>query len=128
MPYPLSVASSKPVTQARNNHSRPLRFILDTGSPGASINRELVGELGLQVGQVLSTNQGGGGATYDFAILKDQVCEEMGGGALAGAGLAALNLRTDGRSFALQVKRGSELLAMRLETKDLFATPAAKMQ
>lgn len=85
-------ASNKPFVKVRLNGSRPLHFILDTGSPLAAIDSTLVGALGFSQESILSRSGGAGESGGLIARLQPKACEEMGGARLANGTVMSLDL------------------------------------
>lgn len=85
-------ASNKPFVEVRLNGSRPLHFILDTGSPLAAIDSTLVSPLGFRQESIISRAGGAGESGGVIGRLRPKACEEMGGARLADGTVMSLDL------------------------------------
>ncbi len=90
--YSDQFASNKPFVEVRLNGSRPLHFILDTGSPLAAIDSKMVSALGFRQEGIISRSGGAGESGGLIARLQPKACEEIGGARFAGGAVMSLDL------------------------------------
>jgi hypothetical protein len=91
-PIPASYVSNKPVAEGRIGASRPLRFILDTGSANSSLDRAVAQELGLGLRPLGETRTGGGSHSFQLAAVEPKACLQIAG-ARQEASMIAFDLR-----------------------------------
>lgn len=91
-PYAAEFASNKPFVQVRMNGSKPLQFVLDTGSPTAGLDTRLADSLGFHADGVLTRTGGAGQRGGVISRLSPRACEEMGGARLSNGFVISLDL------------------------------------
>lgn len=91
-PMHANFASNKPFVPVKLNGSRPLNFILDTGSPLAGLDSRLAEPLGFKPASVISRAGGTGRSGGLILRLQPNACEEMGGARMADASVMSLDL------------------------------------
>ena len=92
VPVPIEVASGKPFVPVRLNGASPRRFILDTGSFNAALDKRVIDELGFSASTVLSTSAGVGADGGTIVRLQPLACEQLAGVALGDAPVLAMDL------------------------------------
>lgn len=97
---PFEVESNLMVIPVSVNGSRPLRYVLDTGAQGTSLNNsEIIDSLNLKITGTMPVRGAGGGAASEVSIAEN-VNFNIGGIELSGGRLAVRRLPKDSPFFA----------------------------
>jgi hypothetical protein len=91
-PAPAGFVSNKPVAEGRIGSSKPLQFILDTGSGSSSLDRAVALELKLGLRNLGKSATGGGNKAFQIAALDHPACLTIAGARMP-ADMLAFDLR-----------------------------------